>query len=151
MAVLIQMTVIRTRQPQRAMAKDAANQLERRHTPPRASRHWFGVLICCSAVATAPACKPAATVKGPTISEVCITALNATDEALAVAVALAPDADLPVLEEYTRQWEQAASVAKAGGDLCPIWPSIDAIAKALDCGRCRALIATAEEELQCSY
>ena len=134
----------------RPVARVPANRRERRHTPPRASLRRVGVLCCWSAVATAPlACKPAATAKGPTTSEVCITALNATDDALATAIALAPDADLPLLEEYARQWDQAAAVARANGDLCPLWPSIQAIADAVECSRCSTLIEAAKEDLGC--
>lgn len=91
------------------------------------------------------ACLPA---RAPTVTEVTIAALNATDAALTVAVENAPRGDATI-DGYIRVWEGAAAAVRNKQDFCPHVAGLQVVVAAVKCSKCATLLGAAEKELQC--
>lgn len=83
--------------------------------------------------------------------DLAVTAVNAVDTALAVAIETAP-LDPNQTAAWTKRVtavETAAALVRAGGDLCPSIPALQEAATAASCEVCATLLVTLASEASC--
>ena len=83
--------------------------------------------------------------------DLAVTAVNAVDTALAVAIETAP-LDPSQTAAWTKRVaavENAAALVRAGGDLCPSIPALQEAATAASCEVCATLLVTLASESKC--
>ena len=87
----------------------------------------------------------------PTAKDITVAAIVVVDQALAVAIDLAPaDAGTdPVWEQRVAALEGAAKLVKTTQDVCQVLPTLTTVSEGIHCTECLKTIQTTREQLSC--